>query len=95
MLIRFSCVCDAFGFQDNVIIYGSLLLCKQHYRYFASHGDFVHVPADIKLKAKGWLEFQIKDKGMFGFESGPVAAPGISCLPVEQACLPGPSPNLS
>ena len=56
---------------------------------------FFQEPVEIKLKPKGWLEFQIKDKGMFGFESGPVAAPAISCLPVDQACLPGPSPNLS
>ena len=46
---------------------------------------FFQEPVEIKLKPKGWLEFQMKDKGMFGFESGPVAAPWH----ILSTCRPG------
>ena len=63
---------DAFGFQDNVIF---MVRCSDASSITDTLPLTEILPADIKLKPKGWLEFQIKDKGMFGFESGPVAAP--------------------
>ena len=95
MVIRVSCVCDAFWFQDNVILNGSLLWCKQHYRHSASHWDFFRSQLKSNWNRRGGLSFKWKTRECLVLSQDQLPPPAISCLPVEQACLPGPSPNLS